>query len=94
VSTMPNGDQAAVFNGSSEYLTVPSNTSFSIPTTHNLTWEIWIQPTVLQFPHGTSYGSVDLMGKCANHSPTCEWEASMYDATNTNPAGRCSRLSA
>jgi hypothetical protein len=92
-STMPNGDQAAVFNGSSEYLTVPSNSSFSIPTTHNLTWEIWIQPTVLQFPHSDSTGSyVDVMGKCANYSPTCEWESRMYNASNTQ--GRCSRLSA
>jgi hypothetical protein len=91
--TMPNGDQAGVFNGSSEYLTVPSNSSFSIPTTHNLTWEIWIQPTVLQFPHSDSTGSyVDLMGKCANYSPTCEWESRMYNASNNQ--GRCSRLSA
>jgi hypothetical protein len=92
-STMPNGDQAAVFNGSTEYLTVPSNSSFSIPTTHNLTWEIWIQPTVLQFPHSDSTGSyVDVMGKCANYSPTCEWESRMYNASNNQ--GRCSRLSA
>jgi hypothetical protein len=93
--TMPNGDHAAVFNGSSEYLTVPSNSSFSfsIPTTGNLTWEIWIQPTVLQFPHSDSTGSyVDVMGKCANYSPTCEWESRMYNASNTQ--GRCSRLSA
>lgn len=92
-STMPNGDQAGVFNGSTEYLTVPSNSSFSIPTTGNLTWEIWIQPTVLQFPHSDSTGSyVDFMGKCANYSPTCEWESRMYNASNTQ--GRCSRLSA
>jgi concanavalin A-like lectin/glucanase superfamily protein len=91
--TMPNGDQAGVFNGSTEYVTVPSNSSFSIPTTGNLTWEIWIQPTVLQFPHSDSTGSyVDVMGKCANYSPTCEWESRMYNASNSQ--GRCSRLSA
>jgi hypothetical protein len=38
-ATMPNGDRAADFNGSNQYLTVPSNSSFSIPTTGNLTWE-------------------------------------------------------
>ncbi len=92
-SIMPNGDQAAVFNGSTEYLTVPTNPSFSIPTAGNLTWEIWIQPTVLQFPHSDSTGSyVDPMGKCANYSPTCEWESRMYNASNSQ--GRCSRLSA
>jgi hypothetical protein len=96
--TMPNGDQAAVFNGSTEYLTVPSNSSFSfsIPTTGNLTWEIWIQPAVLQFPHSDGTGDyVDVMGKCANYSPTCEWESRMY---NTNTPGespaRPNRMSA
>lgn len=94
VSAMPNGDQAGVFNGSTEYLTVPSNTSFSIPTTGNLSWEIWIQPTVLQFPNSNSDGSyVDVMGKCANYSPTCEWESRMYNLTPAQQ-GRCNRLSA
>jgi hypothetical protein len=95
-STMPNGDQAAVFNGSSEYLTVPTNPSFSIPTTGNLTWELWIQPAVLQFPHSDGTGDyVDIMGKCANYSPTCEWESRMYntDTPGENPQ-RPNRMSA
>ncbi|MFL6306115.1 MAG: hypothetical protein ACJ72H_21505 [Candidatus Sulfotelmatobacter sp.] len=50
LSTMPNGDQIAVFNGSSQYLSVPSNAALSIPTTGNLTWEIWVKPSVLSFP--------------------------------------------
>jgi hypothetical protein len=88
---MPNGDHAAGFNGSSEYLTVPSNASMSIPTTGNLTWEGWIRPGVLQFLR-ESGGYVDWIGKCANYSPTCEWEARMYDSSNLQ--GRCNRLSA
>ncbi len=96
VSTMPNGDQVAVFNGMSEYLNVPSKPSFSIPTTKYLTWEIWIRPDVLQFPHSDGTGDyVDIMGKCANYNPTCEWESRMYN-TNTpgeNPA-RPNRMSA
>jgi hypothetical protein len=93
VSTMPNGDQAAVFNGSTEYLTVPTNMSFSIPTTGNLTWEIWIQPTVLNFPNSKQPdGYVDIMGKCAVYSPTCEWESRMYDTTTSQ--GRPNRMSA
>lgn len=97
VSTMPNGDQVAVFNGSSEYLTVPSKPSFSIPTTKYLTWEVWIRPDVLQFPHSDGTGDyVDIMGKCANYNPTCEWESRMYN-TNTPgepPPPRSNRMSA
>jgi hypothetical protein len=47
---------------------------------------------VLQFPNDGGGGYVDWMGKCAAYSPTCEWEARMYDTTN--PEGRCNRLSA
>jgi Concanavalin A-like lectin/glucanases superfamily len=91
LSTAPNGDQAASFNGSNQYLTVPSSPSFSIPTTHNLTWEAWIRPEFLQFPNDSN-GYVDWMGKCATYSPTCEWEARMYSTTNAE--GRCNRISA
>jgi len=94
MSAMPNGDLAAVFNGISEYLTVQSNASFSVPTTKYLTWEIWIQPSVLQFPHSDGTGEyVDVMGKCANYSPTCEWETRMYN-TNTGSENRPNRMSA
>jgi Concanavalin A-like lectin/glucanases superfamily len=95
LATMPNGDKADDFNGSGEYLTVPSSSAFSISTTHQLTFEGWIRPDVLQFtsksdPEGYNY--VDWMGKCADYSPSCEWEARMYNTTN--PQGRCNRLSA
>src|SRR5690349_3956520 len=49
-ATLPNGDDAADFNGVDQYLTVPSSAVFSIPTTGSLTWEGWIRPDVLQFP--------------------------------------------
>ena len=91
VTAMPNGDQAAVFNGSNEYLTIPSNPSFSIPSTGSLTWEMWIKPSVLQFPHSNG-AYVTVMGKCANYSPTCEWQSRLYNTTN--PQNRCNRLSA
>jgi hypothetical protein len=90
-ATLPNGDSCADFNGSSQYLKVPSSATFSIPTTGSLTWEGWIEPDVLQFAH-ESDGYVDWMGKCASYSPTCEWEARMYDSTNSQ--GRCNRMSA
>lgn len=92
-STMPNGDAVVVFNGSNQYLTVASNASLSIPTTHSLTWEAWIRPDTLDFPHNLN-GYVDFMGKCEQYSPTCEWEARMYDNSLDITADRCNRLSA
>ena len=88
---LPNGDQAASFNGSSNYLTIASKAAFSITATKSLTWEAWIQPAVLQFPNDSG-GYVDWLGKCASYSPTCEWEARMYNTDNSQ--NRCNRLSA
>ena len=87
--TMPNGDLAADFDGSTQYLSVQSNPdgSLSIPMTGNLTWEAWISPDVLQFSHG---GYVAFMGKCDSYAPTCEWESRMYSIDTSRP----SRLSA
>lgn len=93
MATMPNGDIAADFNGSSQYLTIPSNPSFSIPTTGNLTWEAWIRPDTLQFPNGSNTNYVDFMGKCTAYNPNCEWEGRMYDTT-TQQVGRGNRISA
>jgi hypothetical protein len=90
-ATMPNGDTAADFNGSSQYVSVQSNAVFSVPTTGSLTWEAWIRPDVLQFPKNTG-GYVDWMGKCENYSPTCEWEARMYATSNSE--SRPNRMSA
>ena len=97
VSTMPNGDQAAVFDGATQYLTIPSNAAFSIPTTANLTWEMWIQPTELQFPHSNSDDNyVQVMGKCVSHPDTglCEWEARMYNNQPGTQPDRYDRLAA
>jgi hypothetical protein len=89
---LPNGDRAVDFNGSSEYLTIPSSAAFSIPTTGSLTWEAWIRADTLQFPNASSDGYIDWMGKCQDYSPTCEWEARMY--STSTPEGRPNRFSA
>ena len=68
---MPNGDLASDFNGWSEYLTIPSAASMSIPTTGNLTVEGWMRPDVLEYPNSNS-GYVAWMGKCEGYAPTCE----------------------
>jgi Concanavalin A-like lectin/glucanases superfamily len=92
---MPDGDPAADFDGATQFLTVPSSAAFSIPTTSALTWEGWIRPDVLQFPHDDgSSGFVDWMGKCEQYGPTCEWEARMYDLTTKENPNRPNRISA
>jgi hypothetical protein len=91
-AALPNGDGAAHFNGSTGYLTIPSNAAFSLPTTGNLTWEGWINADTLQFPKASSDGYIDWMGKCADYSPTCEWEARMYSTTTSE--SRPNRMSA
>lgn len=93
IATLPNGDKVADFNGSSQYLTIPSRPSFSISDTGSLTWEAWIRPDTLQFPYSSKSNYVDFMGKCQSYNPTCEWEARMYDST-TEQVGRSSRISA
>ena len=91
-ATLPNSDAAAHFNGSSGYLTIPSNAALSLPTTHSLTWEGWINADTLQFPNASSDGYIDWMGKCDDYSPTCEWEARMYSTTTSE--SRPNRMSA
>jgi hypothetical protein len=90
-AVMPDGSPANDFNGVNQYLSIPSSAAFSIPTTGTLTWEAWIRPDTLQFPDNLS-GYVDYLGKCMGYSPTCEWEARMYN--QVNKAKRPSRLSA
>ncbi len=91
-AAMPDGDTAADFDGASQYLTIPSRASLSIATTGSLTWEVWLRPDALQFPHATSDGFVAFLGKCATYAPSCEWEGRMYSATNAQD--RCNRISA
>ena len=92
---LANGDRGAAFDGAQQYLTVPSSAVFSIPTTGTLTWEAWLRPDVLQFPNddGVS-GYVDWMGKCEDYSPTCEWEARMYNTKTGESPNRPNRISA
>jgi len=95
LTTLPDAEPVVSFNGSSEYMTVPSSAALSIPTTGELTWEGWIRPSTLQFTKASDpegYGYVDWMGKCQEYSPSCEWESRMYSSVNSEE--RCNRLSA
>ncbi len=91
-SKLPNGDSVSVFNGSSQYVTVPTSPALSIPTTKMLTWEAWIRPDVASFSIASEDGYVDWMGKCDQYGPTCEWEARIYGSDTAE--GRPNRLSA
>lgn len=84
LATMPNGDTAAVFNGSTQYLTIPSSPNFSISTTQKLTWEGWIRPDVLDFPTAKT-GYVDWMGKGSQWYHNIEWEARFYNNNSDRP---------
>lgn len=92
IASMPNGDKATVFNGSSNYVSVPSHAALSIPTTKKLTWEGWIRPDTLNFANASGDEYVDWMGKCEDYSPTCEWEARIY--SQNTPERRPNRFSA
>jgi hypothetical protein len=95
IARLPDGARAVDFNGQSEYMTVPSNRSFSITHTGRLTFEAWIRPNYLQW-NSTSdrsgEGFVNFMGKCAHYAGSCEWGARMY--ASANKQGRCNRISA
>jgi hypothetical protein len=95
VARLPDGARTVTFNGQSEYMTVPSNPSFSITKTGRLTFEAWIRPNYLQWNsinERSGQGFVDFIGKCAHYAGSCEWGARMY--ASVNPQGRCNRISA
>jgi hypothetical protein len=94
-TTLPNGDAVMKFDGATQYLSIPSSPDFSIPTTATLTWEAWVRPDVLQFPHDDgSSGYVDWLGKCEEYGPTCEWEARLYNTNTSETPNRPNRFSA
>ncbi|MFC5451148.1 LamG-like jellyroll fold domain-containing protein [Paenibacillus aestuarii] len=79
-TTLPNGDEAPVFNGVDQYFTIPDNDYLEITRTGVLTIEAWMRPDVLQFSHYESTGYVYWMGKgtSGQHS----WVARMYNLRN------------
>jgi hypothetical protein len=80
-TTLPNGETATVFNGSSQYAEVPDADDLSIPTTGELTLEAWIRPDVLEFPNQEGSGYVHWMGKGVTGQH--EYASRMYSLTNS-----------
>jgi Concanavalin A-like lectin/glucanases superfamily len=89
---LPNGDQAAQFNGSGQYLQVPSANSLSVTDTGCLTIQAWARPSTLQFPHEQGSGYVYILGKGAAGKQ--EYALRMYSLVNTEVPVRPNRVSA
>lgn len=88
-ATLPNGETATAFNGSSQYMQVEDHGALSPATTGVLTIEAWMRPDTLRFPHKEGTGYVHWMGKGApnNH----EYAARMYSSDNSE--NRANRIS-
>jgi hypothetical protein len=86
---LPNGDRAAVFDGSTQYLEVPDANDLSVTSRGELTIEAWIRPGTLQFPAEEGSGYVHFLGK--GHQGQQEYVARMY--SRVNDEGRPNRIS-
>jgi hypothetical protein len=89
---LPNGDLAADFNGTSEYLQVPNDVDLSVTDTGELTVEAWVRPDTLQFPAEQGTGYVNFMGKGDDGNE--EYELRMYSLVNTEVPVRPNRVCA
>ncbi|MFI5731759.1 LamG domain-containing protein [Kribbella sp. NPDC051587] len=80
-TTLPNGDTATAFDGSSGYFQVADHDVLSPATTGEFTLEAWMRPDTLQFAHQEGSGYVHWMGKgvAGQH----EYVSRMYSLTNT-----------
>lgn len=101
LSSMPNGDPAVVFNGTSTYATVPNFAGLSVPTTGQLTVEMWIRPDVINFPHTETSGDGPIVyplvkGTTYGASGDQEWLLRMYNHDNLDGtiSARPNRISA
>lgn len=88
-TTLPDGETASVFNGTSQYFEVPDADDLSVTQTGVLTIEAWVRPDVTTFPHEEGTGYVHWMGKGASGNQ--EYVSRMYGLDNTE--GRANRIS-
>ena len=80
-TTVPNGDGALAYNGSSQYAEVPDANIFSATNTGVITIEAWMRPDVLQFPNDEDTGYVHWLGK-GGPPDSYEWVCRMYSLSN------------
>jgi hypothetical protein len=83
---MPDSEAAAVFDGSSQYMSVPDAGEFSITHTGRLTVEAWISPGELNQTSGDDYVYwINKGGPTSN-----EWKGRFYDKAGTDRPNRIS----
>ncbi len=88
-TTLPNGDNALVFDGEASYIQVADNDKLSPSTTGRLTIEAWMRPDTLQFVNDESTGYVNWMGK----GETGQFEYLMRMYSLVNDESRPNRIS-
>lgn len=81
---LPNRDGAAIFDGVNDYFEVADHASFSISTTGQFSFEVWMQPHTLQFANDERSGYVHFIGKglTSGTSGDREWAGRMYSKVN------------
>ncbi|MEV6016967.1 MULTISPECIES: LamG domain-containing protein [unclassified Streptomyces] len=83
VTTLPDGDRATLFDGTSQYVEVPDADRLSVTATGELTMEAWMRPDTLAFPRTAGTGYVNWLGKVSAGGVSAEWLARMYSRGNT-----------
>jgi hypothetical protein len=89
-ATLPNGDPAVAFTTSGQYATVPDADAFSVPTTGQLTLELWIRPDVYDFPDAETSTDGPLVyplykGNRTGPGGNIEYAVRMYSRSSTRP---------
>jgi hypothetical protein len=80
VTTFPDGSLATQLDGDSQYVEIPHDPVFSVPTTGVITIEAWMRPDILQFPKMEGSGYIHWMGK--GSAGQYEYVSRMYSYTN------------
>ena len=88
---LPNGDEAAEFDGHGQYLQVQSADALSVTRTGGLTVQAWIRPMTLQFPEAQGSGYVYVLGKGTPGRQ--EYAIRMYSYHNSEQPARPNRVS-
>lgn len=88
-STLPNGEKAARYNGTSQHLDIADADALSATTTGQLTTEAWIRPDTTSMPKQESSGYVMWMGKGSGGQS--EYGNRMYQ--DGNKEDRANRIS-
>lgn len=75
------GENYSLFNGVNQYATVEDDPRLSIPTTGELTVELWIRPDVTTFPNVENDDYIHILGK--GQGTQDEYKMRMYNLVNS-----------